>query len=239
MKLLDLTLPTGEENLALDEALLELSNQTAEYDDVLRIWEPHAPMVVLGRASKATVEVDLDFCRQQGIPVLRRCSGGATVVSMPGCVMYAVTLCLDRFPALRVIDKAHQYVLNRIGEAVSSLTDGVKLDGTSDLTIGKKKFSGNSLRCKANAILYHGTILNDSSLELISRCLKMPPRQPDYRNQRSHLDFLMNLKLDRDALVEQIIRRWDAKEPIKSWPKEDVSRLVKERYSQQTWNFRH
>ena len=98
MKLLDLTLPTGEENLALDEALLELSNRNAEYDDVLRIWEPHAPMVVLGRASKAKEEVDLDFCDHAGIPVLRRCSGGATVVSMPGCLMYAVVLSFDRFP---------------------------------------------------------------------------------------------------------------------------------------------
>ena len=92
MKLLDLTLETPAANLALDEALLETADEGADAGEVLRIWESPQPLVVVGRASRVADEVDEASCRAQGIPVLRRCSGGAAVVVGPGCLMYALVL---------------------------------------------------------------------------------------------------------------------------------------------------
>ncbi len=95
MRLLDLTLETAEENLALDEALLDEAEAGREPREVLRIWESPRPLVVLGRSSQVSHEVELAFCRQQGIPVLRRASGGAAIVAGPGSLMYAVVLSYD------------------------------------------------------------------------------------------------------------------------------------------------
>ena len=47
-------------------------------------------MVVVGRSSRLDEEVHLDACRAAGVPVLRRPSGGAAIVSGPGCLMYAL-----------------------------------------------------------------------------------------------------------------------------------------------------
>ena len=99
MKLLILSLESPAANLALDEALLEQAEAGAGPSEVLRLWEPTDPCVVVGRSSRVAVEVKQEACRQAGIPVLRRCSGGAAVVTGPGCLMYSVVLSYRDHPA--------------------------------------------------------------------------------------------------------------------------------------------
>src|SRR5438067_2221926 len=80
MQLLDLTLPTPAENLALDEALLEAAEAGELTGDILRLWEMPQVAVILGRSSRASDEVDLAAAEAANVPVLRRSSGGAAVV---------------------------------------------------------------------------------------------------------------------------------------------------------------
>src|SRR5260370_39972389 len=101
MKLCDLTLPSPEENLALDEALLELCESGAG-DAVLRFWEPVTHFVVVGYANRAAAEVNLPCCRANHIPLLRRCTGGGTGVHSPRRLNYSLILrraCLDALQA--------------------------------------------------------------------------------------------------------------------------------------------
>ena len=56
MYLLDLTLPTPAENVALDEALLEAA-EAGDCPSVLRLWEPRETFVVVGRSSRVAEEV--------------------------------------------------------------------------------------------------------------------------------------------------------------------------------------
>ena len=82
------TRPTPEENLALDEALVEVADRlsleesTSEKtafdsdstNEVLRLWELTKPCVVLGRASKWLEEVNSIASSRDSVPVLRRAS---------------------------------------------------------------------------------------------------------------------------------------------------------------------
>src|SRR5262245_43034553 len=193
MQFLDLTLPTATENLALDEALLEASEARELSGDILRLWEMPEHAVILGRSSRAADEVDLSAAHGANVPVLRRSSGGAAVVVGPGCLMYSIILRYEGREHLRMLDEVHRHVLGIIRTALSPLIHGVEHVGTCDLAIGGRKFSGNSLRCKRDHLLYHGTLLYNFDLELVSRLLRMPPRQPDYRGHRAHADFLTNI----------------------------------------------
>lgn len=235
MRLLNLTLPTPEENLALDEALLDEAEATGDTQGVLRLWEPTAPFVVMGRSSKVELEVHLAECIQREIPVLRRSSGGASIITGPGCLMYAVVLSYERYPALRMLDQAHQFVLGRVAAAFDSVLPNLSRQGTSDLTMGDRKFSGNSLRCKRTHLVYHGTLMYDFPLELISACLKSPPRQPDYRQRREHGAFLMNLPLGRTPLEQALITTWEAHETLTTWPRQRVVELAAQRYERVEW----
>jgi len=240
MQLLDLTLPSPEENLALDEALLDEAEAAAEPCEVLRLWEAPRPMVVVGRSSRLEQEVHLDYCRAQGVAVLRRVSGGAAVVAGPGCLMYAVVLSYERLPHLRPINQAHAYVLDRIATALQTRLAAaeqppVRREGTSDLALAGMKCSGNSLRCKRRNLLYHGTLLYDFPLPLIAKCLKQPPRQPDYRQNRPHGQFICNLPLPAQTLRKLLTTAWDAHLPLDVWPRRRTEDLVASTYSRQEW----
>ncbi len=237
MKLLDLTLNTPAENLALDEALLETAEQGEQPREILRLWESPLSMVVLGRSSRVAEELDQAECEARGVPILRRCSGGAAVVAGPGCLMYAVVLSYDLRPEVRLVAEAHGSVLQVLAGALRRLVPGVCCAGTSDLTVGGMKFSGNSLRCKRSHLLYHGTLLYNLPLELIGHCLRSPPRQPDYRNGRDHKAFLTNLGVPAADLRQALIQGWDADERCSEWPQAETRQLVTTKYSRASWNY--
>src|SRR5688572_5716499 len=109
MKLLDLTLATAAENLACDEALLDWCEQ-GDGEEVLRFWEPRDHCVVVGYANRVATEVNAPACEARGVPVLRRCSGGGTVLQGPGCMNYALILLITRDGPTHSISAANQFV---------------------------------------------------------------------------------------------------------------------------------
>jgi lipoate-protein ligase A len=236
VKKLLLTLAEAAANLALDEALLEEAEAGRLNEEVLRLWEPAAPLVVVGRSGKLAEEVNLAECAAEGAPVFRRASGGGTIVAGPGCLMYAVILSVERRPALGQIDAAHRLVLEQLVAALRPLIPQVAWEGTSDLAVNGRKFSGNSLRCKRRHVLYHGTLMYDFPLASVSRLLRPPPREPDYRAGRLHADFIANLPVTRAELEHALIRGWEATEPLADWPQQAVERLCADRYRQAEWN---
>lgn len=240
LSLLDLSLPSAEENLALDEALLlELEDSPAPQGrETLRLWEPRQMIAVVGRGSRTGEEVRLDACRERSTPVLRRTSGGAAIVSGPGCLMYSVVLSLDLRPHLKSVEEAHRFVLGTICRGLEPLVPGIARKGTSDLALGPRKVSGNSLQIKRKALLYHGTLLYDFPLDLIETLLAMPPRVPDYREARSHGDFVANLPVPVAALRAALVEAWQASATRTDWPVERVRALVVEKYAQEEWNLR-
>jgi lipoate-protein ligase A len=238
MHLLDLTLPTPAENLALDEALLEEAEAGGQPGEILRLWESAQPLVVVGRSSRVAEEVNLEACRAAGIPVLRRCSGGAAVVAGPGCLMYAVVLSYAKHPELHVLETAHRFVLGNLKHALEGLRPHVEMLGTSDLTLNDRKFSGNSLRCKRDFLLYHGTVLYQFDLSWISQYLGHAPRQPAYRRERPHDQFVANFPAPAAQLRAAIRRVWSAGPTLHQWPRELTRRLVHERYALDAWNLR-
>src|SRR5262249_26463773 len=106
MQFLDLTLPTPAENLALDEALL-LHAEAAGGGEVLRLWEWPSPAVVLGAGCQLAEDVDEAACLADGVPILRRASGGGTVLLGRGCLVYSLVLAYERSPALREIPSSN------------------------------------------------------------------------------------------------------------------------------------
>src|ERR1035438_9487240 len=116
MRFLDLTLPTAAANLALDEALL-LRAEADEGAEVLRVWEwPHAA-VVLGSGCRLADEVDEAACRAAGGTILRRSSGGGTVLLGAGCLLYTLVLNSERMPELAGIRSSYAYILARVAQA--------------------------------------------------------------------------------------------------------------------------
>ena len=239
MEFLDLSYRTPEKNLACDQALLEMYEQEGSGRALLRLWETPGHVVVLGYSNKIRSEVDLEACASRGVPVIRRFTGGGTVLQGPGCLNYSLILPIRADGPLSSITGTSSFVLQRHSAALQGmLQEPVEHQGQSDLAIGGRKCSGNAQRRLQRYLLFHGTILLDLDLSMVEQCLPMPSSQPEYRRCRSHATFMRNLHL-RPADVGQALRDvWDAHRSADRIPHETIEAFARERYSVPEWTFR-
>jgi lipoate-protein ligase A len=238
MHFLDVTLPTVAENLALDETLL-LAAESGDGGEGLRLWEWPTPAVVLGSGGRLADDVDEAACAAEEVPILRRASGGGTVLLGRGCLLYTLILRYERDPALNDIRSSYRFILGRIGQVLMEGTGAAEQAGISDLTLADRKFSGNAQQRKRSFLLHHGTLLYAFDLTRVPRYLREPPRQPKYRDGRAHLAFLCNLTLDGEELKRRLRRAWAADTSLLAWPMEEARRLAAEKYTNREWISRH
>jgi len=239
LRLLDLTLPSPAENLALDEALLlAVEASTAKGSppsEFLRFWESPVPFVVLGVAGKLQKEVDSTACEKAGVPILRRASGGGTVLQGPGCLNFALVLGLASRPELARTDRSYEAILT---QTVDGLAAGeIRQLGTSDLALDDLKFSGNAQKRTRGAVLHHGTVLHDFDLAAAARFLHEPEKRPQYRGERRHVDFLTNVPLEAETIKTRIASAWAA-EAKPGFEIPSLEELIAEKYGNPIWTER-
>ena len=252
---LGIALDTVEENLALDEALLELAHEGLSTTTRVRTWMATEPTVVLGSSGRRGEEIDLQACARLGVRVIRRPSGGGTVLLGPGCLMWSVisphpagspsieSLHAARLEPLAAALSAH---MRTLPAAAGGLAAGERVarQGTSDLAILRtaaehpRKVSGTALRVRRHGVLYHGTLLDSFDIGIVSRVLRHPPREPGYRGGRSHDAFLTNLHLGREPLERLVRAAFRADDATDDWPRDRVMRLVRDRYAAAAWTNR-
>jgi len=231
-----------EENLACDEALLDVSDEEPEIG-FLRVWESKTYFVVLGYGKDLDEDTYPEKCAALGIPVRRRCSGGGTVLQGPGCLNYALVLPIQSRKVLETISQTNVYIMEQIKEAFTR-TSGmpVQIHGFTDLTVGHRKFSGNAQRRKRNALLFHGSFLIEMEMAIIDQVLRAPRQQPEYRAKRDHLEFLTNVPLNRSTLIRALQDSWDAHDELPASRVhaliEKTDKLARTKYADRAWNER-
>jgi lipoate-protein ligase A len=235
--LLDLTLPTVEENLALDEALLVAADERGG-GAVLRFWEQESPAVVLGASRRIAADVRADRCAEDGVPIARRASGGGSVLIGRGAFNVALVLPIAAHPALATVDGAQAGVLGRIASGLREAGAAVEVLGSGDLTVGGRKFAGSAQRRLRAWALVHASILYDFPIRRVGRYLRLPERQPSYRGGRSHEDFLMNLPISRTILRESLRSTWSPSSLLTAAsdvPQDIVESLLAEKFANRSW----
>jgi lipoate-protein ligase A len=238
MKYLELTYDTPEHNLACDEVLLAQC-EAGEGMGLLRTWESPCYFVVAGYSNKVATEIDGRACVTDGVAVLRRCTGGGAVLQGPGCLNYTLILDHEADGRLGDVGQTYCFVLEQHRGLFAELTGAaVRIDGTSDLTVHGRKFSGNSQYRRRRWTLIHGTFLLSFDLSRIPRYLPMPSKEPGYRRRRPHAEFLLNLNIDGCAVRQGLRRIWNAQQEISAPSPNRIDAVVHSRYARAEWNLK-
>ena len=205
--LLDGIGPT-ENHLSQDNAYLAGLDQDPDQAGILRFWESNHYCIVLGRSGSIVDDVYAERCDQAGVPVLRRSSGGGTVLQGPGCLSYSLIMPIQAHANFKTIGSTNAFVMETVADSFRNDLSHVSVRGHTDLTLGMQKFSGNAQRRLRHALLFHGTILYNFNLDLVTHYLKQPPKQPAYRDNRSHKNFIVNCKLSRYHIQTNLAKIW-------------------------------
>lgn len=158
----------------------------------MMVWQPDRKTLVLGQSNKAETSV---FCQQaiaDGISIIKRPSGGETVILTPETLVIAIGFSSNRLRNPSVyfvpVNNAIASALNRAG------IGSVNRRGISDLALGEKKILGSSIYRTPTRVLYHAVLNVSESPETIARYIRHPAKEPDYRSGRQHADFVTSIR---------------------------------------------
>jgi lipoate-protein ligase A len=147
--------------------------------------------VVLGRGGRPERELHQQQINRDGVSLLRRRGGGCAVVLDPGNVIVSVALPL---PGLGEIKTAFAHLSRWLITALADLgLPHLSQRGVSDLALGDRKVGGSCIYRTRGLLYYSTTLLVAPDLDRIERYLPHPPREPEYRQGRSHREFLGHL----------------------------------------------
>ena len=168
MELYNLGRVSWEDSQLIYHALAHLGREA------LSLVTPGAPYVCLGRHQDAVQEVDLEFCRSEGIPVFRREVGGGGVYLDGDQYFYQLILRKDNplVPLSReaFFRKFLQPVLNtyrRIGLPA-------EFKPINDVLVNSRKIAGTGVGEIGECVVFVGNLIADFNFGLMSRVLKVP-----------------------------------------------------------------
>jgi len=158
---------------------------------LIKVWIPDKICIVLGRSNNSIDSLYRKNIIDDNIPVYKRPSGGETVLLTPKTLIISIAMNQSGFMGGKVYFKM---INNKIIDSLKSL--GIKnlnYRGISDIAINDLKILGSALYQNRDVVFYHAVLNVSESIELIEKYLKHPNREPDYRKNRSHKDFVTSL----------------------------------------------
>ena len=128
------------------------------------LWKT-PPTVIIGRNQDVEAEVNLPFCRKNGITVVRRKSGGGCVYSDRGNLMYSV------ISPVTDVEKSFTPTLEKVAGALRNLGIDASVTGRNDILVDGRKVSGSAFFKHPKAGIVHGTLLFNSDFDTLEKAI--------------------------------------------------------------------
>ena len=231
-------------NLATEEFLF------AERQDDLLFLYVNNPSVIIGSNQAIRNEVDLEFCAQHEIQVVRRMSGGGAVYHDEGNLNYC-------FISTKMANKSvlsSDFVLP-IVEVLSVLGIPVTIGKRKDVWLtGEFKISGTASHIGKTRELHHGTLLYDTNLDALENALR--PKTVDatikaitsvrstVKNLRTWFEEQGQFTLSATGFIEFFVQKlvgyFQLKEyvTLTSIETEKISKLAEKKYMSEEWTYK-
>lgn len=248
----------GGYNMALDEFLLsELESAPDHPATYLRFYQWNAPTLSLGISQKASKVVNFDFCRRQGIEVVRRATGGKAVLHHQEITYAVVSNDAGHFPPQNILEtyrrissglQAGLRVLGietclATGESVTTSLPGTgttvscfALANHYEILCQGRKLAGSAQRRLKHAFLQHGSILLAYDNFLWENSLLQSAPRPGHRQVALLQDFL-SAGIPESTIAEILSRGFSSTFQIRLNPfylqekqLEEISRLGNQKY---------
>ena len=247
----------GPGNMALDEALLNCF-QKDPTRPVLRLYGWSPATLSVGRYQDAAAALKLDLCKAEGVPLVRRMTGGG-IIYHAAEVTYSVicapehlgdrTGVKDGFRKLcgfllrtyeRLgLDARFAVDVNPAGERLGERTPFCFAGKEEfDVVVNDRKIGGNAQRRLSGAILQHGSIPLENRVQQGLRYLKEPAPGAARSVSLAELGHTPDPEDLKRLLVESFQERLDAElvpEPLKDEEAVAASKLEEHKYRCPKW----
>ena len=159
---------------------------SAVEDEAFFVWRVE-PTVIYGRNQVLENEVNLEYCREHGVDVVRRKSGGGCVYSDLGNIM--VSYVSRRGDVSEVFDR----YMTSLCDALRVLGVPAEKSGRNDILVEGRKVSGNAFHQLPDRSIVHGTLLYSTDLEALTEAIRPPVEKLQRHGVESVRQRVMNL----------------------------------------------
>lgn len=150
------------------------------------VWRVE-PTVIYGRNQVLENEVNLEYCREHGVDIVRRKSGGGCVYSDLGNIM--ISYVSGRGTVSEVFDR----YMTALADALRALRVPAEKSGRNDILVEGRKVSGNAFHQLPDRSIVHGTLLYSTDLEALTEAIKPPVEKLQRHGVESVRQRVMNL----------------------------------------------
>lgn len=224
-------------NLALEERLF--NTLRPESSGLFLLWQ-NVPSVIVGRHQCTAEEVNAAFVKREGIPVVRRITGGGAVYHDRGNLNFSFIAHRD--------GPAKMDFRPRLEPVIAALAElGVRavLSGRNDLETAGRKISGSSQLARGSRVLHHGTLLVDVDFDRLAAALTADPEKIRSKGVASVRARVGNIAEfwrpgnSMETLVKALLRHCAPDGPAALSPEDEAAaaRLADEKYRQWRWNY--
>lgn len=225
------------QNMAIDEALIESVGEVP----ILRIYRWRPAAVSIGYFQSMNEEVDFTKCREIGVDIVRRLTGGGAVLHE-----YELTYSFisRRYP--QNIVESYKWICDAIVISIKRLGFDASFVPLNDIVIAGKKVSGNAQTRRKGVLLQHGTILLGVDVNKMFSVLKVPSeklRDKIIKDVKERVTSLAGTTYDNMAtsLKTSFAAKFEAKLIDDTLSTEEISHarwLAERKYSSNEWNLR-
>ena len=252
--IIDRTPRKGSWNMAVDDFMFHsLGEEATTY---LRFYRWENPTVSIGRSQTAEKVVNLDFCRQNGIEIVRRITGGKLVlhhkeVTYSVCSSDTEIFSLKLMDSYKLISEALNWGLQRMGieshlakETPSDYARGTMpcfaQPARDEIEMNGKKIIGSAQKRTGKKFIQHGSIpLEKQAEQLISVCRS---GQKESIVRMTSLSEALGKNVDFDWVVEHFISGMSDYFSVRLTPRifstkelDAIQKIQKERYDNPDW----
>lgn len=198
-----IALPDGRQRrlvfyLAMEEYIAKhldelLPDRESGRREVFFLWQV-PPTVIFGRNQVIEAEVNISYCKEHGINMFRRKSGGGCVYSDYGNIMLScisdsteVAFTFDRF-------------LQRLALALRRLGLDASRSGRNDVLVGGRKVSGNAFFLQPKSSIVHGTLLFDTDFDALTKAITPSEAKIKSKGVESVRQHVTNIKEELEAV---------------------------------------
>lgn len=167
-------------------------------DEAFFVWRVE-PTVIIGRNQDLEAEVNIQYCNDHGVHIVRRKSGGGCVYSDLGNIM--ISYVSRRGDVSAVFDR----YLSELTACLVSLGLRAEKSGRNDILVDGRKVSGNAFHQMPDRSVVHGTLLYDTDMDALETAIRPPVEKlqrhgvPSVRQRVRNIADLVN-EADQEAL---------------------------------------
>jgi lipoate-protein ligase A len=190
-RIIDTGVREGRANIAFDAALIE-ERQADRVPDTIRFLR-FPPTALIGRHQDLGREVNLDYCRDQGIGIVRRITGGGAIYLDEGQLGWELVFHRSTLGIAALPDLARE-ICNAAAAGLSRLGVEARFRPRNDIEVDGRKLSGTGGFFDGDVLIFQGTVLVDMNSQQMARVLNIPESKLAKHQLRSAADRVVTLK---------------------------------------------